>query len=123
MAVLYLHGWNDYFFQTHLADAPRPTWASTSTPSTCAVTAAACGVGHLRGFITDLDEYDEELDAAADLIAADHDELLLMGHSTGGLIATLWAAAASATGSPGWCSTRPGWTCRARRWSAPSARR
>ena len=33
-----------------------------------------------------------ELDAAADVIAADHDELMLMGHSTGGLITSLWAA-------------------------------
>jgi alpha-beta hydrolase superfamily lysophospholipase len=48
--------------------------------------------GQLRGFITNLDDYSLELDAAADLIANDHDRLLLMGHSTGGLIAALWAA-------------------------------
>jgi alpha-beta hydrolase superfamily lysophospholipase len=48
--------------------------------------------GQLRGFIADLDDYALELDAAADLIAADHDRLLVMGHSTGGLIAALWAA-------------------------------
>jgi alpha-beta hydrolase superfamily lysophospholipase len=48
--------------------------------------------GQLRGFITDLDDYGAELDAAADLIGGDHDQLLLMGHSTGGLVAALWAA-------------------------------
>ena len=66
--------------------------ATTSTPSTCDDTAAASARVSSAGFITDLDDYALELDAAADLIAADHDRLLLMGHSTGGLIAALWAA-------------------------------
>jgi alpha-beta hydrolase superfamily lysophospholipase len=90
-AALYLHGWNDYFFQTHVADymidlgydfyaLDLRRYGRSLRP------------GLLRGFITDLDDYSLELDAAADLIGVDHDRLLLMGHSTGGLIATLWAA-------------------------------
>ncbi len=90
-AVLYLHGWNDYFFQTHLAD-----YLSDLGYDFYALDLRRYGrsirPGQFRGFITNLDDYSIELDAAADLIAADHDRLLLMGHSTGGLIAALWAA-------------------------------
>jgi alpha-beta hydrolase superfamily lysophospholipase len=90
-AVLYLHGWNDYFFQTHLAD-----YMSDLGYDFYALDLRRYGrsirVGQFRGFITNLDEYTTELDAAADLIAADHDRLLLIGHSTGGLVAALWAA-------------------------------
>ena len=90
-AVLYLHGWNDYFFQTHLGDA----WAEAGFDF-FAIDLRRYGrslrLGQFPGFITNLDEYDLELSAAADLIAADHDELILMGHSTGGLVAALWAA-------------------------------
>ena len=90
-AVLYLHGWNDYFFQTHLAD-----YLSDLGYDFYALDLRRYGrsirPGQLRGFIGNLDDYTLELDAAADLIATDHDRLLLMGHSTGGLIAALWAA-------------------------------
>jgi alpha-beta hydrolase superfamily lysophospholipase len=90
-AVLYLHGWNDYFFQTHLADH-----LSDLGYDFYALELRRYGrsirPGQLRGFIGNLDDYALELDAAADLIATDHDRLLLMGHSTGGLIAALWAA-------------------------------
>lgn len=90
-AVLYVHGWNDYFFQTHLADA----WAADGFDF-YALDLRRYGrslrVGQFHGFISDLDEYDTELSAAADLIAVDHDELVLMGHSTGGLVVSLWAA-------------------------------
>ena len=90
-AALYLHGWNDYFFQTHVAD-----YLADLGYDFYALELRRYGrsirSGQLRGFIANLDDYSLELDAAADLIAADHDRLLLMGHSTGGLIAALWAA-------------------------------
>ena len=90
-AVLYLHGWNDYFFQTHIAD-----YLNDIGYDFFALDLRRYGrsirPGQLRGFITNLDDYSIELDAAADVIAADHDRLLLMGHSTGGLVAVLWAA-------------------------------
>ncbi|MCW2811805.1 MAG: hypothetical protein JWP61_2263 [Friedmanniella sp.] len=89
-AVLYVLGWNDYFFQTHLADA----WTELGFDF-YAIDLRRYGRslrrGHLPGFVTDLDDYGVELDRAADVIASDHDELVLMGHSTGGLIAALWA--------------------------------
>jgi alpha-beta hydrolase superfamily lysophospholipase len=91
-AVLYLHGWNDYFFQTHLADA-----FSAAGFAFYALDLRRYGrslrLGQLRGFIADLSEYDQEVSAAADLIAENHQQLTLVGHSTGGLTATLWAAA------------------------------
>jgi alpha-beta hydrolase superfamily lysophospholipase len=90
-AVLYVHGWNDYFFQTHLADF----WAELGFDF-YALDLRRYGRslrrGHLPGFTLDLDDYDVELDAAAALIAVDHDELVVVGHSTGGLVTTLWAA-------------------------------
>ncbi len=90
-AVLYVHGWNDYFFQTHLAEH----WAGLGFDF-YALDLRRYGRsarrGHLRGFTTDLAEYDVELDAAAEIIGADHDQLVLMGHSTGGLVTSLWAA-------------------------------
>lgn len=91
-AALYVHGWNDYFFQTHLADH----WAALGFDF-YALDLRRYGRslrrGHLPGFTTDLGEYDAELGAAADLIAAeDHDELVVIGHSTGGLVTSLWAA-------------------------------
>jgi alpha-beta hydrolase superfamily lysophospholipase len=89
-AVLYVHGWNDYFFQTHLADH-----LSDIGFDFYALDLRRYGRslrrGHLRGFITDLDDYGSELGAAADVIAENHDQLVLMGHSTGGLITSLWA--------------------------------
>lgn len=90
-AVLYIHGWNDYFFQSHLADAMADLGLDFF-----AIDLRRYGRslrrGHLHGFVTDLGDYHLELDAAADVIAADHDELILMGHSTGGLVASLWAS-------------------------------
>jgi alpha-beta hydrolase superfamily lysophospholipase len=89
-AVLYVHGWNDYFFQTHLGDF----WAGLGYDF-YALDLRRYGrslrVGHLPGFTTDLEDYDVELDAAADLIALDHDQLVVVGHSTGGLVTALWA--------------------------------
>jgi len=90
-AVLYLHGWNDYFFQAHLAEALVAQGFDFFALDLRRY-GRSLRRGQLAGFVTDLDHYGEELGAAADLIGADHDELLLMGHSTGGLVASLWAS-------------------------------
>ncbi|WP_375424776.1 alpha/beta hydrolase [uncultured Friedmanniella sp.] len=91
-ALLYVHGWNDYFFQTHLADAVEAMGYAFYALDLRRY-GRSLRRGHLPGFVTDLDEYQVELDAATDLIAEEHDGLLLMGHSTGGLVTALWAAA------------------------------
>ena len=88
--VLYVHGWNDYFFQRHLADY----WTERGRRF-YALDLRRYGRSlrptQLSGFITDLSEYDTELDAAMEVLSAEHDEVVLMGHSTGGLITALWA--------------------------------
>lgn len=90
-AVLYVHGWNDYFFQTHLAKF----WADRGFDF-YAVDLRRYGrswrQGQLAGYITDLAEYDVELSACLATIRAEHDTVVLSGHSTGGLITALWAA-------------------------------
>jgi alpha-beta hydrolase superfamily lysophospholipase len=90
-AVLYLHGWNDYFFQIHLADHFAGLGFDFYALDLRRY-GRSLRLGQLPGYVTDLDEYGEELDAAAALILTEHDDLLLVGHSTGGLVAALWAA-------------------------------
>lgn len=89
-AVLYLHGWSDYYFQTHLGQ-----WFEDQGFDFYAVELRRYGrnlmPGQLGGYITDLADYDQELDAALAVLRADHDQVTLMGHSTGGLISALWA--------------------------------
>jgi alpha-beta hydrolase superfamily lysophospholipase len=89
-AVLYVHGWNDYFFHTHVADH----FASLGY-SFYAVDLRRCGrsarPGQMVGYVTDLDDYEVEFDLATARILAEHDELLVMAHSTGGLSVALWA--------------------------------
>lgn len=92
-AVLYVHGWNDYFFQAHLADF----WARQGFDF-YAVDLRRYGrnlrPGLFAGYITDLQHYAAELDGAYDrIVAGGHDLITLMGHSTGGLTAALWAHA------------------------------
>jgi alpha-beta hydrolase superfamily lysophospholipase len=95
-AVLYLHGWNDYFFQTHLGD-----FFGDLGFDFYAIDLRRYGrslaEGQLHGYITSLDHYQQEIDAAVEIINDEgpgerRRQLILTGHSTGGLIATLWAA-------------------------------
>lgn len=90
-AVLYLHGWNDYFFQAHVADF----WARLGYDFYALELrryGRALRPGQLFGYIDDLDDYSRELDAAvAALRAEGHDTLVLMAHSTGGLTGVLYA--------------------------------
>jgi len=91
-AVLYLHGFNDYFFQTHLADR-----CAEHGLELYALDLRKCGRSlrpwQTPHYCTDLHEYAPELHAAARVIREElgHDRLVVMGHSTGGLLASLWA--------------------------------
>ncbi|WP_035062150.1 alpha/beta hydrolase [Cellulomonas bogoriensis] len=90
--VLYVHGWNDYFFQRHLAEY----WHSQGA-AFYALDLRKYGRS-LRGhqtpnYVEDLAVYDEEIGRALDLVDADHGRharVMLMGHSTGGLVCVLW---------------------------------
>jgi len=90
-AVLYIHGFVDYFFQTHHAE----TWEE------CGFTFYALDLrdygrsiraGRRPNWMLDLAIYDEEISAAIALLRASHDEIVLAGHSTGGLIVSLYTA-------------------------------
>ncbi|GJF09641.1 alpha/beta hydrolase [Mycolicibacterium cyprinidarum] len=89
-AVLMIHGFTDYFFNTELADR----FAARGI-APYALDLHKCGRSHRDGqtphFTTDLDRYDVELERALDAIAAECDaQVLIYGHSAGGLIVSLW---------------------------------
>ncbi|MDO5093504.1 MAG: alpha/beta hydrolase [Propionibacteriaceae bacterium] len=92
-ALLYVHGWNDYFFQSHLADAVA-SWGYDFYALDLRRYGRSLREGQLAGYTADLSEYFQELDLALAEIQADGaDDMVLMGHSTGGLVAALFAAA------------------------------
>lgn len=88
-AVLYVHGFCDYFFQTELAEFwnaqgydfyaldLRKYGRSLRTHQT------PC-------YVEDLRTYYEELDFAWAVITDDHPDVVVTGHSTGGLVVSLW---------------------------------
>jgi len=88
-AVLHVHGFADYFFQTVAAD-----WWVARGYDFYALDLRKYGrslrAHQTPNYAADMTAYYEELDAAYAIIAADHDHLVLSGHSTGGLIVPLW---------------------------------
>ncbi|PFG43268.1 alpha-beta hydrolase superfamily lysophospholipase [Isoptericola jiangsuensis] len=100
--VLHLHGYNDYFFQTHLvdalADAGFACWA---------VDLRRAGRSVLRApdewpahWTASLPEFWADLDAAVAAVRAAHPgvPLAVHAHSTGGLTAATWAHARGGDG-------------------------
>ena len=95
-AVLFLHGWSDYFFNTELAEF----WTGSGFRFF-----ALDLHNHGRslrpethgGYVADLADYDAEISRAIGIIGGLREDgapppaVTLMGHSTGGLIAALWA--------------------------------
>ena len=91
-AVLYLHGFADYFFQSHVADALNESgWDFYALD--LRRYGRSLRPGQRPNFCLDLAEYDAELGAAIDIVRREegHDTLVLLGHSTGGLVASLYA--------------------------------
>ena len=90
--LLYIHGRNDYFFQRELAED-----IAGCDGAFYALDLRRYGrslrPGQRMGFVSNLSLYDEDIAEALDLIREDYPDLplVLMGHSTGGLLATLWA--------------------------------
>ncbi len=90
-AMLYIHGWNDYFFQTQLA-AEIAMLGYDFHALDLRRYGRSLRPGQLAGFVTDLSAYHNEIDEAVRIITEEgHDDIVVMGHSTGGLIAALWA--------------------------------
>jgi alpha-beta hydrolase superfamily lysophospholipase len=90
-AVLLVHGFTDYFFNTEQADH-----FAARAFAVYAVDQHKCGRswrdGQTPHFTTDLARYDRELEWALDLIAEESPaaDVLICAHSTGALIVALW---------------------------------
>lgn len=90
--VLYVHGWSDYFFQTELADFWTGLGARFHALDLHRY-GRSLRPGEVPGYVDSLQEYDEDIEAALSAMGhGPHRRLVLLGHSTGGLVLTLWAA-------------------------------
>ncbi|MGB1004007.1 MAG: alpha/beta hydrolase [Salibacteraceae bacterium] len=91
-AVMYIHGYTDYFFQEHLAK-----WYSENGYDFYALELRKYGrsiLPHQRpNHIRKISEYYEEIGLAIELIKQrdGHQSLVINGHSTGGLVAAMYA--------------------------------
>ncbi|MBO9520987.1 MAG: alpha/beta hydrolase [Nocardioidaceae bacterium] len=90
-AVLHVHGFADYFFQTAAADY----WCARGYDF-YALDLRKYGRSLLAhqtpNYVEDLASYYEELDLAFEGISANYPHVVLSAHSTGGLTVPLWAA-------------------------------
>ena len=91
-AVLYIHGFIDYFFQTEMAEQ-----FNQHGYDFYALDLRKYGRSILAKqkpyYVRDLREYDAEITEALNIIGEEgHDSVVLSGHSTGGLTTTLYAA-------------------------------
>lgn len=90
-AVLYVHGFSDYFFQTEMAE-----FFAERGFAFYALDLRKCGRARREGqtghYVSDLALYDRELDEALSIIGEETGgkPVLLSAHSTGGLILPLW---------------------------------
>ena len=96
--VLYLHGWSDYFFQAALAEHWHGLGARFYALDLRKY-GRSLRPHQTPGFVDDLATYDADIEAAlaemghpADAAQPARRRLVLMGHSTGGLTVSLWAA-------------------------------
>lgn len=90
-AVIYVHGFSDYFFQKELAE-----FFAERGFAFYALDLRKCGRSRREGqtahHVTDLALYDVELDRALAVVRTEVPDapVLLSGHSTGGLVLPLW---------------------------------
>jgi alpha-beta hydrolase superfamily lysophospholipase len=88
-AVLHVHGFCDYFFQTGAADF----WVQRGYDF-FALDLRKYGRSlrphQTPNYVADLREYYEELDLAYERVTREHDHVVFSAHSTGGLTLPLW---------------------------------
>lgn len=89
-ALLWIHGMSDYFFQDHVAEH----FHEQGYPF-YALDLRRCGRSRQRGerwhYTRDMSHYFPEITKAVQYVAQEHGQVVLLAHSTGGLIAPLWA--------------------------------
>ena len=89
-AVLHVHGFADYFFQTAYA-----AWWTERGYDFYALDLRKYGrsirAHQTPNYVADLHHYFPELDEAWSRVTQDHGQVVLSGHSTGGLTLPLWA--------------------------------
>lgn len=89
-SVLYIHGYNDYFFHVHLADEFHKRGYNFYALDLRKHGRSILPHQH-QNYCRSLREYFEELDDALDIINKENEkEIVLLGHSTGGLIISLY---------------------------------
>lgn len=96
--VLYVHGWSDYFFQRDLA-AYWTQQGATFYALDLRKYGRSTREGQTPGYVENLEDYDQEIEMALEIMRVDAGEqvadpdrrVILMGHSTGGLVLSLWA--------------------------------
>ncbi|MFF0544406.1 alpha/beta hydrolase [Nocardia thailandica] len=89
-AVLYVHGFTDYFFQEHLAEH-----FAARGHRFYALDLRKCGRSRREGqtphYVSDLALYDAELNESLRIIREETGtDVLIVAHSTGGLVVALW---------------------------------
>lgn len=99
-AVLMVHGFTDYFFNTEFADHLAGRGIAFY-----AIDLHKCGRSHRQGqtphFTTDLARYDNELERAlATIVDETSATVLVAGHSAGGLVVSLWLDRRRRRGAP-----------------------
>ena len=98
-SLLLVHGWADYFLQGELAGQLAELGFDVYGLDLRRY-GRSIRPGQELNYSTDMHDYFEELDAAVQLIRAEpgYSRLVVFGHSTGGLITSLWAHARRADG-------------------------
>ncbi|MBN9215686.1 MAG: alpha/beta hydrolase [Microbacterium sp. SCN 70-200] len=91
--VLYVHGWSDYFFQTEVAAFWNRLGARFYALDLRKY-GRSLRDGQTPGYVANLDDYDADIAAALAAMGTQERgrRLVLLGHSTGGLTLSLWAA-------------------------------
>lgn len=89
--ALYIHGRNDYFFHPELAQAIHDA-GGTFYALDLRKYGRSLRPWQTIGYVDDFATYDEDIAEALDVIRAEVGSLplVLIGHSTGGLLTTLW---------------------------------
>jgi len=107
-AILWVHGFSDYFFQRHLAERLAAEGIAFYALD-LRKSGRSLRPGLTPHYSTDLSQYDEEMDAALGVVAAETGSsqtraesagttptsgapIIVAGHSTGGLVVCAWLA-------------------------------